>query len=191
MPAYDREKWNDNFARKRHASKEPSSFVVESVATLPQSGRALDVAGGAGRNGLWLAECGFDVTIVDISSVGLGIAEQRAEERGLHISTLERDLAEAGLPPGPWDLIVSVLYLQRSLLAQLPAVLRPGGHFVMLQPTVRNLERHAKPPRPFLLEEGELRQLLPAALEPIVLDESWSEGGHHEARLLAHFRTIT
>lgn len=190
MSEADREKWNARFARGTHASHTPSAFLVAQRSRLPEGGRALDVASGTGRNGLWLAEQGFDTTLVDISRVGLDIARARAAERGLTITPLERDLELDGLPPGPWDVIVSVLFLQRSLLAELPGALSPGGCFVMLQPTVDNLERHPKPPRPFLLERGELQTLIPPALEVLELDESWSHDGFHEARLVARRRSM-
>jgi tellurite methyltransferase len=54
----------------------------------------------------------------------------------------------------------------------------------MLQPTVTNLERHPKPPRSFLLESGELAGLV-TGLEVLELEESWSDDGFHEARLVA------
>lgn len=183
MSDEDREKWNARYRGGSHMSEAPSPFVVSLADELPRRGRALDLASGAGRNGLWLAERGLDVTLVDISQVALEEAKARA--RQLRVTTLERDLAEEGLPEGPWDVIVSVLYLERSLFAQLPDALAAGGVFVMLQPTVINLERHPKPPRPFLLEPGELERLVSPHLAIAYLEESWSDDGFHEARLLA------
>lgn len=180
----DRDKWNARYAAGSHTSDAPSAFLVSLADRLPTRGRALDLAGGAGRNGLWLAERGLDVTITDISTVGLGIAQQRAAERRLSVTTLERDLAADGLPAGPWDVIVSVLYLERSLFPSLPGALRPGGVFVMVQPTVTNLERHTKPPRAFLLESGELASLV-SGLDVLELTEGWTEDGFCEAHLFA------
>ncbi len=184
MSELDRQKWNTRYQSGSHASTAPSAFLVSLADRLPAEARALDVAGGVGRNALWLAARGMDVTLVDISGVALAIAAERAAALERPLRTLERDLAEDGLPPGPWDLIVSVLYLERPLLAQVASVLAPGGLFVMLQPTVTNLERHPRPPRAFLLEPGELRTLI-GGLDMLELDESWSEDGYHEARLLA------
>jgi hypothetical protein len=55
---------------------------------------------------------------------------------------------------------------------------------VFLHPTIENLARHPKPPREFLLEPNEVQTLV-HGLEVLELDESWSEDGFHEARLLA------
>jgi hypothetical protein len=71
------------------------------------------------------------------------------------------------------------------LLAAIADHLRPGGSFAFVQPTVINLRRHERPGRRFLLEVGELAEILDPRLEIAVLDEGWSEEGRHEVELLA------
>ncbi len=189
MSRADREKWDARYAGSDEgATAAASPFLARVADLLPRSGRALDVAGGAGRNALWLASRGLEVTIVDVSQVGLDLAASRAARAGLALRTVCVDLDDEPLPAGPWDLVVDTLYLSRPLFPVIAAALRPGGVLVFLQPTVTNLERHDKPPRGFLLETGELASLVPPGLEPIVLEESWSEDGHHEARLVARRR---
>jgi SAM-dependent methyltransferase len=179
----DRQKWNERYGGGTHGWGATSPFL-QRVAQLPSAGRVLDVAGGTGRNALWLASRGLDVTIADISAAGLAIARERAAKAGVPLHTLEVDLEADGLPEGPWDMVLSIHYLQRSLFAQFPRVLALGGLFVFLHPTVDNLERHAKPPRQLLLDRGELATLV-QGLTIIELDESWSHDGFHEARLIA------
>lgn len=186
MSQRDREKWDARYASGSHEAGAVSTFLRAKAAALPGSGRVLDVAGGAGRNALWLAERGLEVTLVDVSPVGLQLAQRRAAERGVRLTTAALDLEVEPLPAGPWDAIVSVLYLQRGLFRQFHDRLAPGGLLFFLQPTTTNLERHPRPPRSFLLEPGELARLIAqTALEVIELDESWSATGHHEARLVA------
>jgi tellurite methyltransferase len=159
MSDRDRDKWNTKFRDGSHTSTEPSSFLVAQAAKLPFEGRALDIAGGVGRNALWLARRGLDVTIADISDVGLSMARERATAAQLALHTQLIDLELEPLPPGPWDLVVKVLYMQRSLFETIPDVLAPGGLLVCIQPTVQNLERHPKPPRSHLLQPGESLEL--------------------------------
>lgn len=154
----DRAKWDTRYA-ERGALDEPSEMLVSLVGELPTSGRALDVAGGAGRNSVWLAGRGLDVTAVDVSAVGLSLARERAAAAGVSVATVVADLETDPLPAGPWDLIISFHYLHRPLFDQFPLVLAPGGVLVFVQPTQKNLERHDKPPRRFLLDEGELAGL--------------------------------
>jgi 2-polyprenyl-3-methyl-5-hydroxy-6-metoxy-1,4-benzoquinol methylase len=87
---------------------EPNRFLVAEVSGLPP-GRALDVACGAGRNAVWLAERGWSVTGVDFSDVALENARQLAEERGVAVEWVDGDLRN-WQPPGEYDL-VAVLYL--------------------------------------------------------------------------------
>jgi 2-polyprenyl-3-methyl-5-hydroxy-6-metoxy-1,4-benzoquinol methylase len=61
-------------------SAQPNQFFAAEVATLP-SGKALDLRTGEGRNAIWLAEQGWDVTAVDFSSVAIGHAKAIAEKR--------------------------------------------------------------------------------------------------------------
>src|SRR4051812_22496005 len=153
MPAADREKWNAKYSLADTAPSQPSAVLLTLANYLPRRGRALDIAGGAGRNALWLAQRGLDVTIADISPVGLQTARQRAAEQGLTLNTLEIDLEQQPLDLPPFDLILSVGYLWRPFFAEFPRLLSPGGILAVIQPTKRNLERNDKPPAPYLLEE--------------------------------------
>ncbi|MEX2176744.1 MAG: methyltransferase domain-containing protein [Pirellulaceae bacterium] len=184
MPQFDRDKWNQKYTAGSGPPSAPSAVLLALDAYLPRTGRAIDVGGGAGRHGIWLAQRGLEVTIADVSSVGLALAREAAAAAGVSLQTLEIDLQEAPFPPGPWDLIVSVCYLFRPLFQAYPAALAPGGLLVVVQPTLRNLERHAKPPAPFLLAEGELRTLA-GGLEIVHYEEGWLADGRHEACLVA------
>lgn len=157
MSATDREKWNSKYADPDFAPRMPSPVLLGLAEWLPPTrGRALDLAGGCGRHSIWLAQQGFDVTLADVSTNGLQVAQERAKAAGVQIATLEHDLEQQGLPSGPWDLIISICYLWQPTPELLRSALNPGGVFIMIQPTTTNLERHEKPPRDFLLQPGEL-----------------------------------
>jgi len=87
--------------------KEPNTFLVENVERL-KKGRVLCVAEGEGRNAVFLARKGFDVTAVDSSSVGLKKAERLAEENGVRIRTIVSDMVHYEIRPHSWDSIVSI-----------------------------------------------------------------------------------
>ncbi|MEQ8791077.1 MAG: methyltransferase domain-containing protein [Pirellulaceae bacterium] len=184
MSHEDRTKWNERYADSERAPTAPSLLLTALEQQLPMSGRALDIAGGGGRHAIWLARRGLDATVVDISQAGLAIAEARARAAGVALQTRCRDLEVESLPEGPWNLIVSFHFLLRSLFAQIPTALAPGGLLVVVQPTLRNLERHDRPPAPYLLEEGELPRLA-AGLEVLHYEEGWLAEGRHDALLVA------
>ena len=187
MPDAERKKWQAIHAERGFFPREPSTVITALERFLPHTpATALDVAGGTGRHAFWLAERGFEPTLVDISSTAIHIAQTEAASRGIQLSTVSADLVSAPLPPGPWHLIVCFHYLHRPLVAQFADGLAPGGVLVMVQPTVRNLERHPRPGRRFLLEEDELPDLAAAAnLGVVDYQEDWSHEGRHEAALVA------
>lgn len=180
----DRERWDRRYAERGARIGDPGPFLLQVADELPTRGAALDLAGGSGRNALWLARRGLDVTLCDVSRVAVGQAARVAAEAGLALTTLERDLEQTPPPAGPWDLIVVHDYLQRCLFERFPQLLAPGGLLVYVQPTRTNLERHAHPSARFLVEPGELCELA-APLEILRFEEGWSPSGRHEARLLA------
>lgn len=188
MSETDRHTWNDRYRERGVTLREPASFLVSLDTMLPRTGRALDVGGGTGRNAIWLGRRGLEVTVVDISEVGLELAAAEARAAGMSLRTIAADLDHEPLPPGPWDIIVDFHFLHRPLFAEIARELAPGGYFVFVQPTMSNLQRHSHPSARYLLEDGELSRLIssiPSALEVIDFREGWSSEGRHEASLLA------
>lgn len=186
MPGgHARERWNRRY-RDRPPSDTPAGFLVDRAGHLPGSGRALDVGGGGGRNAIWLAARGLAVTLVDVSDEACAAAARRAETAGVDLDVRRLDVERTGLPAGPWDVVVFHHFLDRDRIHAAAAALAPGGTLLVSQPTVRNLERHPRPSRRWLLGEGELARLaaeIPDA-EVLELTEEWTDEGHHEARLV-------
>ena len=186
MSEADRTKWNDRYRRgtTRLSLSEPAEFLVSLAGRLPDNGRSLDVGGGTGRNAIWLAQQGLDVTLADISAVGLQLAAEFAVAANVEIRCLEIDFQSDPFPTGPWDVIVDLNYLERPLFPAMLASLSAGGTFIFTQPTVTNLERNERPPRDFLLTPGELPALV-TGLTIESYEECWWPSGVHEARLVA------
>src|SRR5690242_21716854 len=111
MAESDRSRWDERYREQEPGPREPSGFVQALDPLLPRRGRALDLAGGAGRHALWLARRGLDVTLADISEVGLGIARGAAAREGLALRTVALDVERDPLPGGPWDLILIFYFL--------------------------------------------------------------------------------
>ena len=127
-----RERWNERHRRRAGGGDAPSAWVLEHRALLEERapGRALDLACGGGRHAVWLAERGFSVDAVDISDVAIERLRARAAAAGLPVRALRADLEADPLPPGPYDVVVDVNYLQRSLLGPIADALAPGGLLV-------------------------------------------------------------
>lgn len=99
----------------------PNRFVVEELTGMTP-GRALDLAAGEGRNAVWLAEQGWQVTAVDFSGVGLAKAAKLAASRGVNIDRVTADLRDYQLGVAAYDLVlIAYLHLPSKEFA---AVLR-------------------------------------------------------------------
>ena len=132
MATDDQVKWDRQHAAG-HGSDQPSIFLREVLGSdswpMPR-GRALDIATGKGRNAIFLAERGFEVTAIDISPAALDEAHKRAREKSLSISWQQADLEQIELPEACYDLVLNFNYLQRSLIARLKAALKVDGYVV-------------------------------------------------------------
>lgn len=162
---------------------DPAPLLRRVARLLPRRGRALDVACGEGQNAVWLAARGLTVTALDVSPVAIGRARARARARGLRLRARVVDLRQQRPRRGFYDLVTCFHYLDRALFPALAAALRPGGVLVIECATVRNLRRHRRPGRRFVLDEGELAGSFPA-LETRYAREGLMDD-HEQAQLVA------
>ena len=93
-------------------------------------------------------------------------------------------LRRTAFSTGPWDLILSCCFLDRTLIGRLADYLTPHGIAVVIQPTRKNLERHEKPPAAYLLRDGELPNLI-RGVDIVRYEEGWLADGRHDALLVA------
>ncbi|MEX1197494.1 MAG: class I SAM-dependent methyltransferase [Pseudohongiellaceae bacterium] len=110
----------------------PNDFLAGQYHCLPENGRVLCLADGEGRNSVFLAGLGFDVTAVDQSAVGLEKADRLAREQDVSITLVQADLADWPLGSQQWDAIVAIFChlpptIRSHVHSQIPAALKPGG----------------------------------------------------------------
>jgi SAM-dependent methyltransferase len=190
--------WDKRFARGDHARPDPDPFLTDSAkywpvlpewdiaSAKPAAGRkALDVACGAGRHAVYLAEAGFDVTAVDFSPQGLQAAQKLAESRRVTIETRQMDLEADGADLGDanFDLVVVFFYLHRPLFAALERCLRSGGLLVYKTYSVDQLRYPGRPRhRMHMLEHNELLREF-SSFRVLRYEEQWE--GRGTAALIA------
>lgn len=177
-----RQRWDRRYASlSPQARQEPTPFVAACLPELPRHGWALDIAAGAGRHTIALAQHGLQVDAVDISGQGLRLARERAAAAGLNpgrqVHYIMADLERPWLPHRAYDVILISFFLHRPLFPLIKKRLRPGGWLVYETFTVAqtkvNPHRSYRPG--ILLEPQELRQ----AFESFEL-LSYAEGRHNE-----------
>ncbi len=161
MAAHEKETWDSKHAAE-HVPEEPAAFLRQIFQTGPweiPSGRALDIATGKGRNALFLAERGFTVDAMDISEVGLHLAQRQAEKRGLTLNLMQADLESFEFPDSAYDLILNINFLLRSLIPKVKKALRQGGH-IIFDTYLMDQQALGHPRNPaYLLQHNELLNL--------------------------------
>jgi SAM-dependent methyltransferase len=137
-----------------HFNTQPNAFLVSVTADL-KPGKALDVAMGQGRNAVFLAGKGWQVTGFDISGQGLEVAQEAAARAGVTITTVQSSYEKFDFGKDQWDLIVfSYAWVPLSdpaLLERIHAALKPGGLVVIEHPAEDPLKPVAErewPPEP-------------------------------------------
>ncbi|HLV36433.1 MAG TPA: methyltransferase domain-containing protein [Spirillospora sp.] len=134
MSAEDRSRWDAIYRQHNQgAFPEPDPFLFEYVppAAGPGEQRALDLAGGMGQNGLWLASQGYVVDVMDISRLALVRGRAEMVRRSLrNINFLLCDLEETDLKQSKYQVVCVFRYLQRDLMPRIRASIKPGGRIV-------------------------------------------------------------
>jgi 2-polyprenyl-3-methyl-5-hydroxy-6-metoxy-1,4-benzoquinol methylase len=179
---HERESWNRRYAEGEHMAFEPDPFLPAAYGEFlqplfPRPGLALDVAGGLGRHAIWMAELRWKVTVVDISEVAFEKAQRKAEERGVAIDFLVRDLNSWSPDRKKYDLILVFYYLQRDLFPALEAALKPGGLLLAKTYTEEHKKFKGGPSREdYFLKENELLRAFPS-LRTLYYRETVQEKG--------------
>ncbi len=130
----------------------PNVFLTEVVKGL-KPGRALDIGMGQGRNSVYLAKLGWDVTGFDISERGMELARKSAAAAGVKITTIKASMDDFDYGAGQWDLIVAT-YEGVSWLKAAAQGLKPGGFIV-----VEGYSKHPQAPPGAAFGPNELLKL--------------------------------
>lgn len=126
--------WNNRFDTEAYVfGTAPAAFLARSRRLLPSSGRALAIADGEGRNGVFLAECGLEVLSVDFSPKAQEKVRALAEARGVNVATETADIVAWDWGKEDYDVIVGIFFQfcgpddRAKIFAGIRRALKPGG----------------------------------------------------------------
>ncbi|MDN3450626.1 class I SAM-dependent methyltransferase [Planococcus sp. APC 3906] len=128
--------WNERYDNEKYVyGTEPNVFLKEIQPRVLTSGNVLSIAEGEGRNAVFLAEQGLEVTAWDFAESGLLKVKKLAEKHKVHVNTELIDLAEAEWQQNGWDGIVCIYghfpeEVKRATLKGIKRAVKPGGYFV-------------------------------------------------------------
>ena len=128
--------WDERFDTPEYIyGTQPNDFLVSVANEIPPS-KVLCLADGEGRNGVYLASLGYDVTAVDQSAVGLAKAQKLAIAKQVSITTIQANLADFVIEAEAWDGIVSIYChlpsaLRNKVYQHIIRGLKPNGVFML------------------------------------------------------------
>jgi SAM-dependent methyltransferase len=159
------ERWEARFAAPGyHFGTEPNAFLRSKAGLLKRGQKALSIADGEGRNGVFLAEQGLDVLTMDFSPTALAKARALAKDRGVTIRTEQADLDTWQWPAGAFDVVVAIFFqfcappLRTRVFDNIKRALKPGGLLLMEGYTPK--QRQYKTGGPSEVENLYTRELL-------------------------------
>ncbi len=129
--------WDERHAaREPIESSEPDPTLVDEIGSL-RPGRALDLGAGDGRNAIWLASHGWQVTAVDFSQVALDRGRALATASGVRVEWQRADLLDWSPGARPYDLVaLFFIHLpreeRRDVYARAAAAVAPGGTLLIV-----------------------------------------------------------
>jgi SAM-dependent methyltransferase len=127
-----REVWNEVFTQRQGREFPHNKFLAETIRGR-KPGRALDIGMGEGRNALFLATQGWEVTGFDISDVGVKLAQEAAQKRGVKLEAFVEDADHFDYGKQRWDLVVG-MYMHAVITRNAEKIsdsLKPGGILVV------------------------------------------------------------
>lgn len=169
MSQKDKLKWDKKYQETTSLLKdrEPSENLKK-IVEKTKGKKALDVASGAGRNSIYLANNGFDVEALDISSVALEVLNNKGFK---NISCKLVDLDEYEIPKNNYDLIVMTNFLDRNLIPKLSNALKIDGVLFIETYMEDELNEKTSSNPDFLLKKDELKTFFNDNFELLVYDE--------------------
>ncbi len=128
--------WNERYSTDDYVyGTEPNEFLLAHFHIIPM-GKVLCPGEGEGRNAVFLARQGYQVTAVDSSKVGREKALRLAERHGVAINYIHADLADFDAGENQWDGIISIFchlqpQVRHHVYQQIPTALKRGGVFLL------------------------------------------------------------
>lgn len=175
---------------------QPNRFLAHRAARLAEGRKALAVADGEGRNSVWLAEQGLEVTAVEISDVAIEKARRLAAVRGVAVEFLRADMMSPDWPPpelaSAFDWVVGIFIQfvgpaeRKRQFAAMKGVTRPGGRILLQGYTPKQLEYRTGGPS--AIENLYTAELLREAFgdwaieELVEYEDDVAEGNAHRGR---------
>lgn len=182
--------WNTRYATEEYVfGTAPNVFLASQTQYLKPGQRALAIADGEGRNGVWLAQQGLHVHAIDFSPAALAKAAKLAAERDVQVAFEQADVLNWSWPEAAYDIVVAIFIQflpppeRETLIENIRRTLKPGGILILQGYTPKQIEfATGGPSNPAnMYVEADLRRWFGDwQIQHLAEHESHiSEGAHH------------
>lgn len=186
-------RWNQRFGAEEYIfGTAPNAFLAAHKPLLPVRGRALSVADGEGRNSVWLAEQGLEVSAFDFSPVGVAKARRLAAERGVRVHYDVASVYDWRWPQAMFDVVAAIFVqfadpaMRAFMFERMVAALAPGGLVLLEGYSPKQLEYRSGGPSQVenLYTAPMLREAFGALeiLQLVEYEADLTEGTRHSGR---------
>lgn len=160
----EKTRWDQRYTESPESWTNPDDFLLrayEEFLAKGLPGSALDLAGGAGRNSLFLLQRGWQVKLIDISAVGLRLAKEKAGQLESASSRFSAELADLNsitdLGTDQYEVITVFYFLRRELFPAIARAVKPGGMLIYRTYTIDRMKVPGGPDDPrYLLQPNEM-----------------------------------
>jgi SAM-dependent methyltransferase len=141
------QRWNERYGAPDYIfGTAPNAFLASNASRLKRGQRALCIADGEGRNSVWLAEQGLEVTAFDFSPIGVDKARKLAASRGVKVRYEVSSVYDWSWPAAAFDVVAAIFVqfadppMRSFMFERMARALRPGGLVLVEGYTPKQLE---------------------------------------------------
>ncbi len=153
----DKSAWEAYYRRKLNDDHLPPVEIIKEFSVkLPKGAKIFCPAMGEGRNALFLAKRGFDVTGNDISESAVQKVRADANHKKIQLKTIIGDLTQMNIPNNSYDAIVLSYFYMGELVPKWKTALKKGGVIIAQQRLLGQTSRETGVPSEFNVQAGEI-----------------------------------
>jgi len=141
------QRWNERYGAPDYIfGTAPNAFLASNASRLKRGQRALCIADGEGRNSVWLAEQGLEVTAFDFSPIGVDKARKLAASRGVKVRYEVSSVYDWSWPAAAFDVVAAIFVqfadppMRSFMFERMARALKPGGLVLVEGYTPKQLE---------------------------------------------------
>lgn len=144
----------------KESANQPSSFIVSNFHYIPSGSDVLDINLDEGKNAVFLATKGYNVTGLATTPYTIQISRQLAQNFGVRINALLTEIHQLPSKGVKFNAIICTSFFAKHLIPKLKSLLNPGG-VLLVEGNLDNGKTPAENKNENSFKSGDLLKLFP------------------------------